>query len=396
MNELKLNQALSVVEGYLYPTKIPGMLWGPPGIGKSEGILQACIKLAEKNNRKFLAWSSARTREAKLEVINNAKDYFVFVDIRLAGQDPTVLGGIPNMADTTMLSPIYYDWIIWATQQDAAGFVFLDEVNKASDTVQAALYQGINERVLGERRLGDGIWFCLAGNRSTDGCFVHEMSKALLDRVYEMTILPCTTTWLAWARQNGVHPLILTFGEWKPSALYKINEGGQDKDVTFRGIVRASNLLKQYQGEVTDDMAEILVAGACGTEFATLLSAYFRVFAGLKWDQIFADPRSVREFGPDKTYACMGGIVDMYTTKATSKDKFKQFMEVSLNFPEEYTVTTIQMMVDADKGLKRGAHFKKLMDATKGEKIQDHNGKTVVLTDYLIAKIGKIVAWQMS
>ena len=89
----------------------PVMLWGPPGVGKSQMVAQVA-----------------------------AKHGVPVIDIRLSQMEPTDLRGIPFRTGDTV------EWAIPAMLPDAQrhgaeGVLFLDEITSAAPTVSAAAYQ---------------------------------------------------------------------------------------------------------------------------------------------------------------------------------------------------------------------------------------------------------------
>lgn len=97
---------------------IPVMIWGPPGVGKSQIVAEV-----------------ARGHSVPL------------IDIRLSQMEPSDLRGIPFRVDGTV------EWAVPAMLPDAsrhgpAGVLFLDEITSAPPTVSAAAYQLILDRCL--------------------------------------------------------------------------------------------------------------------------------------------------------------------------------------------------------------------------------------------------------
>jgi MoxR-like ATPase len=62
------------------------------------------------------------------------------------------------------------------------GILFLDELNAAPPLVQAACYQLVLDRRLGEYRLPDGWSIVAAGNRETARAITHRMPSVLANR----------------------------------------------------------------------------------------------------------------------------------------------------------------------------------------------------------------------
>src|SRR5574338_450522 len=130
----------------------PVMLWGPPGVGKSQIIAQI-----------------AAAHGVRL------------IDIRLSQMEPTDLRGVPFRKGDTV------EWSVPALLPDAArhgarGILFLDEITAAPPTVTAAAYQLILDRRLGEYRVPDGWVIFAAGNRYGDRGVSYVMPAPLANR----------------------------------------------------------------------------------------------------------------------------------------------------------------------------------------------------------------------
>ena len=105
----------------------PIMMWGAPGIGKSDIVKQ----IADSQKREV-------------------------IDIRLPLWEPTDIKGIPyyNAKENNM---------VWAApaelpvDEKSNAIIFLDEINSAAPAVQAAAYQLILNRRVGQYKLPDGV-----------------------------------------------------------------------------------------------------------------------------------------------------------------------------------------------------------------------------------------------
>ena len=116
----------------------PVMLWGPPGVGKS----QIVAKVA-------------------------ADDSLPLIDIRLSQLEPSDLRGIPFRVNERV------EWAIPSMLPDQdrhgpQGILFLDEITSAPPSVSAAAYQLILDRRLGDYEVPAGWAIVAAGNRQGD------------------------------------------------------------------------------------------------------------------------------------------------------------------------------------------------------------------------------------
>ena len=124
-----------------FKVKRPVFLWGPPGIGKSELVADITEELGGH-----------------------------MIDLRLGQMEPTDIRGIPfyNKDNGKM------DWaepIDLPSEELASQYpiivLFLDEMNSAAPSVQAAAYQLILNRRIGKYKLPDNVVMVAAGNVSS-------------------------------------------------------------------------------------------------------------------------------------------------------------------------------------------------------------------------------------
>ena len=167
MNVGKIVQELANVYSTVIHQRLPVktvpsvMLWGPPGVGKSQAIRQIAREI-EQNTGK------------RVEV----------TDVRLLLFNPIDLRGIPTAnADKTLAVWLKPQIFQMDDSDDIINILFLDEISAAPQSVQAAAYQITLDRVVGEHRLPDNCIVIAAGNRTTDKSVAFKMPKALANRV---------------------------------------------------------------------------------------------------------------------------------------------------------------------------------------------------------------------
>lgn len=161
---------------------ISALLLGPPGIGKST-----------------LAADLARVMKKTL------------IDIRLAQKDPAELGGVyfPDR-ETRTLELFPPAWVKRACSEPC--LVFLDEFNAAVTKLhQAAAYQIVLERRIGEFQFHPETVVLAAGNREDDNAIVTPLSSALCNRFAHFEMRADAATWLKWASANGIDENIMAF-----------------------------------------------------------------------------------------------------------------------------------------------------------------------------------------
>ena len=156
----KLSQAYSTVIKNRLPIKtMPSvMLWGPPGVGKSQAIRQIA---------KEIEYSTGKAVKV--------------TDVRLLLFNPIDLRGIPTSnADKTLAIWLKPQIFQMDSSDKIVNILFLDEISAAPQSVQAAAYQITLDRVVGEHRLPDNCIVIAAGNRTTDKSVAYKMPRRTL------------------------------------------------------------------------------------------------------------------------------------------------------------------------------------------------------------------------
>lgn len=176
----------STAEGHHTPV----MLWGPPGVGKS----QIVARIAERHRA-------------------------TVIDIRLSQMEPSDLRGIPFRDGERV------EWAIPAMLPDTqrhgpAGILFLDEITSAPPSVSAAAYQLILDRRLGEYRVPEHWAIFAAGNRQGDRGVTYSMPAPLANRFSHFELDVNLDDWVAWAYANAIDERVIAFLRFRPELLF--------------------------------------------------------------------------------------------------------------------------------------------------------------------------------
>lgn len=242
------SDAIAEVE-HLIKKQRPVMIWGPPGIGKSDIIAQIGQKL---------------DREV--------------IDLRLLLMEPTDLRGIPyyNKSQNKM------DWappVDLPSDPKSTAILFLDELNAAPMATQAAAYQLILNRRIGTYVLPKGVSVVAAGNRESDKGVTYRMPSPLANRVIHIEMEPNFDDWLVWATENQIHPEVVGYLTFAKQDLYDF-----DPTSSSRGFATPRSW--SFVSEVIDDemptvqMTDI-ISGAVGEGLATKFQAHRKISGDL-------------------------------------------------------------------------------------------------------------------
>jgi MoxR-like ATPase len=168
----------------------PVMLWGAPGVGKSQIVAQV----------------------AQLNQVP-------MIDIRLSQMEPSDLRGIPFRNN---------DQVEWAIpsmlpnvkDHGKTGILFLDEITSAAPSVSAAAYQLILDRRLGQYEIPEGWAILAAGNRQGDRGITYTMPAPLANRFSHYDVDVNLDDWVAWAYEHNIDDRIIAFLRFRPDLIF--------------------------------------------------------------------------------------------------------------------------------------------------------------------------------
>lgn len=292
----------------------PVFLWGAPGVGKSDVIKQ----IAEDH---------------KLELR----------DVRLSLLDPIDLKGFPTI-DTVkkQMSWLPADFL----PKKGKGLLFLDEMNSAPQSVQAAAYQLVLNRKIGEYKLPDGWSVMAAGNRTSDRSVVHAMPAALANRFVHLDFDINVDDWSHWAMDNEIHTDLRAFIRFRPNLLHSFDSASNPRAFPSpRSWAFVNDIYKDNHS--ADDEYE-LVKGTVGEGAAAEFSGFVRQIKDLPTiDQVLLDPDGTKI---PSSPAAMYAMVTALDAKATTTN-LARIMKYTDRMPVEFQVVFVRSAIRRDSKL---------------------------------------------
>ena len=247
------NQAKSSIKHAL-KKKRPIFLWGPPGIGKSDIVGQITHDLGNSH----------------------------LIDIRLSLWEPTDIKGIPYF-DTNINKMVWGAPAELPSEELAAKYdyivLFLDEMNSAAPSVQAAAYQLILNRKVGQYTLPDNVVIVAAGNRDADKGVTYRMPAPLANRFIHLELRVDFDDWFSWSVDNKQHNDVVGYLTFAKHDLYDFDPRSSSRSfATPRTWSFVSELLEDDldEGTTTD-----LIAGAVGEGLAVKFMAHRKVASSM-------------------------------------------------------------------------------------------------------------------
>jgi hypothetical protein len=256
--------------------KRPIFLWGPPGIGKSDIIAQVT------------------------DTFSNS----LLIDIRLSLWEPTDIKGIPyfdsNIGKMVWGAPSELPDEEMAAQYDNI-VVFFDEMNSAAPAVQAAAYQLILNRRVGQYKLPNNVMIVAAGNREADKGVTYRMPAPLANRFVHLELAVNFDDWFQWAVDNKQHKDVVGYLQFAKQDLYDFDPRSSSRGfATPRSWAFVSELLDEDEDETT---TTDLVAGAVGEGLAVKFMAHRKVAGQM----------------PNPTDILAGKVKEMKTSEISAK-----------------------------------------------------------------------------
>lgn len=301
----------------------PLHFWGPPGIGKSSVPAQAAQHLGVE-----------------------------FIDIRLSQYEPTDLRGLPvPVGDLTRWLPS--SELPW--DPATRGILMLDELTSADRSVQAAAYQLVLDRKVGQRHLSDGWIIVAASNRCEDQAIAYPMSSALANRFCHVELAPDLDEWIKWATLQGLSLEVIAFLRFRPERFFSMEGDVQRGWPSPRSWERVARSMATLEGGDMDTLEleiEGLVGQATAVEFAAFRKSLYKLPNPV--DLLLGKAKFRLPARADQKYAlCTGLAWHLWRVPCDLHEVLGRFLEIGLKLPPDFammTMTDAIRQAPADRG----------------------------------------------
>jgi hypothetical protein len=311
----------------LLQTDTPVFIHGSPGIGKSYIVND----IAKKNN---------------LEII----------DVRLSQLDAVDLRGIPTIHNnqTIWMPPVFLP-----TDENSSGILFLDELNSAPLSVQAAIYQLVLDRKIGEYTMPKNWAIVCAGNKIDDKGIVFKLPSPLINRMVHIVLEAKFDDFKAWAIKNEIHPFVIGFLGFRPDLLSSEVPSSSETNPAFctpRAWAMLSNILKN-----NNDINKIspIVYGTVGYGAGIEFTSFVKVYKTLP--DIDAILEGISQDVPDEPsslYALTAALIEKYNNTNQAKNLFAY----SKKLPVEFSVMLIKDLIIKDEDIGELEEFEEWLE----------------------------------
>jgi len=307
--ELSTKDIPEAVVNVLYAGKVP-FIKGSPGIGKSDIIRQ----VAEELNLKV-------------------------IDFRLSQADPTDLQGFPGVVEGRST---FYPGEMFPIEGDEipTGYngwlLFLDEMNSAPLSVQAAAYKLCLDKQIGQYSLHKNVAIVGAGNKSTDKAITQRIGTAMQSRLVHLNMAVDPDHWLKWANVAGIDHRITSFIEFRKELLHKFDPSHADDTFACpRTWAFLSDIIKGK--EKLSHIDVVTAAGTVGEGCALEFKGFSEIFQSLpKISEIMNKPDTVKIPNEPSVHYALAGLIS-YEVNVNNINNLSKFVE---RLPADFQVVT--------------------------------------------------------
>lgn len=306
----------------LINTNMPLFIHGSPGIGKSY-------------------------------IVNDiAKEYdYEIRDVRLSQLDAVDLRGIPSIVDsqTIWMAPIFLP-----TDENSKGILFLDELNSAPASVQAAIYQLILDRKIGEYTLPKQWRIVCAGNKIDDKGIVFKLPSPLVNRMVHIVLEARYDDFKQWAIKNKIHSYVIGFLGFRPDLLSVPISANHETNPAFC-TPRSWNMLSNILHNSSEiNKISPIIYGTVGYSAGIEFSSFVKIYEDLpNVDSILNGIQTKVPNEPSALYALCSAIIEKYS----NLDEAKNLFTYSKQLPVEFGVMLIKDLIIKDESISELEEF---------------------------------------
>lgn len=286
------------------PARMPVLIKGAPGVGKTDLVTRACTRCG-----------------ADLLVSHPVVD------------EPIDYKGLPAVREDRAEFLPFGD-LLKLIEADRPTVYFMDDLGQAPPAVQAAAMQLILARRINGYRVSDQVTFVAATNRKSDKAGVSGILEPVKSRfVTIVELTPDLDDWIAWAMANRLPAELIAFVRFRPQLLFDFAPTVQMKNSPCPRTV--ANVGRLMTLDLPDDLAFEAYAGAAGDGFAAELSGFLNIYRRLPDPGlILVDPDGVDvPTDPATLYAVCGALARR--VDATTLDALVRYAK---RLPEEFSV----------------------------------------------------------
>jgi MoxR-like ATPase len=265
------------------PSGKPIMIWGAPGIGKT-AIVKAVLTAKGKGRLIDIQTSKMAPDDWSLPATFKVGEELKAKDIPKSWLPVYIMSGDPE--EDARRNEI--------ANLGEGGILFLDELSRASGSVQNTCLKLIDERIIGDAKLGSKWAIISASNRAGDDPEgVQNFSTALGNRFSQVNYIPDFKSWKEWAIDK-VDPRILDFLEFNQEYFYTLEDDPEKSifasprswEAASKNIALLMQDAKEEGTNITIKDITDVVGSDVGMGIATEFQAFLRLLETFKKEDI--------------------------------------------------------------------------------------------------------------
>ncbi|MBR5479759.1 MAG: AAA family ATPase [Clostridia bacterium] len=331
-----------IYEGKIKAGEIPHIpaifIWGPPGVGKSNGMHQLAEDLGKLCGVKVCV-----------------------TDVRLLLFSPVDLRGVPVKQEefTAWLKPKIFDM---SDEEGVVNLLFLDELSAAPQSVQAAAYQLCLDKKIGEHKLPENTIVVAAGNRLSDQSVSFKMPKALCNRFLHFEAKCDHASWHKWAVKAAIDPRVISFIAYNEERLEVVPDSADLAYPTPRSWEFVSRVIS---GNEDIDTLTPIVAASVGMDTALEFATYCKGIMKMpNVEEIFSGmcreiPRSY-----DVMHALVTSLVSRVARRGATREELTNLCNYAVKMPPDFAyclATDLNLIPGISEKLMMCPSYGKLM-----------------------------------
>ena len=290
--------------------KMPILIKGAPGVGKTDILKSVCKKL----NQKLII---------EHPVVSDPTDYkgLPFADHKNDIAHFLPFGNLKELIDA---------------KKDT--IFFMDDLGQAPPTVQAACMQLLLVRRINGHCVSNKVTFMAATNRQSDRAGVTGMLEPVKSRFASIVNLePDLDDWIEWADDNNIPVELIAFLKFRPELLHKFEP---TSDLINTPSPRTNhNVAKLMNINLSQEMEYEAYSGAAGEGYAAEFIGFLQMYRELpSIEAILKNPKGI---SVGENQAVLYAVTSALARKADKKN-FNKIIEFSTTIPKEFSVILIK------------------------------------------------------
>ena len=231
-----------------------------------EDIIRGAI---ESNIAVFLHGKSSDGKSARVKQIDPTCE---IIYLRNASPDSLINGKSVYNSKTKEMIDIKPTWLKnveekCAKEPDKLHVIFFDEITNALPSIQGIAFNIIlDKEVNGKWKLPENARIVAAGNEMKDSLAANKLAEPLFNRFAHVYINTTTSAWIKWARENNIHPAIISYILYRKGEPLRKEYNGKTPNADPRKWEMASKVLYETKNP---NMLRALVGKDITKEFIT-------------------------------------------------------------------------------------------------------------------------------